>query len=226
MISGPQNWRLPESPRWLVSAGHYAEAQRVIAALEPAPFHSDVVVEQTRVILDSLEGAKARKKTDVLTRGPTQHLRRMLIGASSQIMQQIGGCNAVIYFAPVIFQEELRLERNLSLIVSPIFGAERFFADLSRLSSVVSTSLSTLWQLSYAFTSSRGLDVASSSLSDRQDKPSPCSSSWPAPALVARKHSREPLWECSCTSSSSDLPGYSFPGELETTGRRAPRSVR
>lgn len=86
---------LPESPRWLVSHGDYAEAQRVVAALEPAPFHSETVLDQTRVILDSLEGAKNRRKKDVLTNGPTQHLRRMLIGASSQIMQQIGGCNAV-----------------------------------------------------------------------------------------------------------------------------------
>ncbi|ORY86029.1 general substrate transporter [Leucosporidium creatinivorum] len=111
---------LPESPRWLVSHGDFAEAQRVVAALEPAPFHSDIVLDQTRVILDSLEGAKARRKKDVLTGGPTQHLRRMLIGASSQIMQQIGGCNAVIYFAPVIFQEQLMLDRNLSLILGGV----------------------------------------------------------------------------------------------------------
>lgn len=91
---------LPESPRWLVSHGDLAEAQRVIAALEPAPFDSEIVAAQTKVILDSLEGQKARRKSDLLTNGPTQHLRRVCIGASSQIMQQIGGCNAVIYFAP------------------------------------------------------------------------------------------------------------------------------
>lgn len=112
---------LPESPRWLVSHGDFAEAQRVVAALEPAPFDSEIVVAQTKVILDSLEGQKAIRKSDLLTNGPTQHLRRVCIGASSQIMQQIGGCNAVIYFAPVIFQENLGLDRNLALIL----GGER-----------------------------------------------------------------------------------------------------
>lgn len=103
-----------------MSHGDLAEAQRVVAALEPAPFHDPVVVSSTKVILDSLEGAPVRRKKDLLTNGPTQHLRRVLLGASSQIMQQIGGCNAVIYFAPVIFQERLGLNRNLSLILGGV----------------------------------------------------------------------------------------------------------
>ena len=188
MISGPKNMRLPESPRWLVSHGDYAEAQRVIAALEPAPFHSEVVVEQTRVILDSLEGQKSVRKADVLTSGPTQHLRRVLIGASSQIMQQIGGCNAVIYFAPVIFQEQLKLDRNLSLIVglesssSRSSNAEANLGLCPRtLSSVVSTLLFTLCPPSSLSSRLSASDDESSSSSDLPDRPSRCSSLWRAP---------------------------------------------
>jgi hypothetical protein len=33
------------------------------------------------------------KMSDMLTNGKTQHLRRVILGASSQIMQQIDGCN-------------------------------------------------------------------------------------------------------------------------------------
>lgn len=87
---------LPESPRWLVSKGHMTEAQRVIAALEPAPFNSETVILQTKIIADSLEGQTRQRKRDLITNGPTQHLRRMLIGSSSQFFQQVGGCNAVI----------------------------------------------------------------------------------------------------------------------------------
>ncbi|KAL8291441.1 hypothetical protein RQP46_002419 [Phenoliferia psychrophenolica] len=113
-------YHLPESPRWLISNGQLAEGQRVVAALEPAPFDSEEVVLQTRVILESLEGAQKQKITDLLTNGPTQHFRRAAIGASSQIFQQIGGCNAVIYFAPIIFEQNLRLTRNMSLILGGV----------------------------------------------------------------------------------------------------------
>ncbi|SCZ94792.1 BZ3500_MvSof-1268-A1-R1_Chr12-1g03661 [Microbotryum saponariae] len=111
---------LPESPRWLLANGQQEEGQRVIAALEPAPIESELFVSQTKVIIDSLEGSVQPKKKDVLNNGPTQHLRRALLGASSQIMQQIGGCNAVIYFAPVIFQQNLHLSRELSLILGGV----------------------------------------------------------------------------------------------------------
>ncbi|GAA6011496.1 hypothetical protein JCM10207_002639 [Rhodosporidiobolus poonsookiae] len=113
---------LPESPRWLVSKGHYVEAQRVIAALEPAPFNSEVVVLQTKVIADSLEGQTRQKKRDLITNGPTQHLRRMLIGSSSQFFQQVGGCNAVIYFSTPIFSEYLGLDTKLSLILGAVLS--------------------------------------------------------------------------------------------------------
>lgn len=80
---------LPESPRWLVSKGHYVEAQKVIAALEPAPFNDEVVLLQLKVINDSLEGQTRQRKRDLITNGPTQHARRMLLGASSQFFQQV-----------------------------------------------------------------------------------------------------------------------------------------
>ncbi|KDE05910.1 hypothetical protein MVLG_03723 [Microbotryum lychnidis-dioicae p1A1 Lamole] len=111
---------LPESPRWLLANGQQEEGQNVIAALEPALIESELVVSQTKVIVDSLEGSVQPRKKDVLNNGPTQHLRRALLGASSQIMQQIGGCNAVIYFAPVIFQQNLHLSRELSLILGGV----------------------------------------------------------------------------------------------------------
>ncbi|GAA5943006.1 sugar porter family MFS transporter [Sporobolomyces koalae] len=115
-------WFLPESPRWLVSKGHLREAQRVVAALEPAPYNSETVIIQTRVILDSLDGVTRASKRDLITNGPTQHLRRMLIGASSQLFQQIGGCNAVIYFSTPIFEEYLGLGRNLALILGAVLS--------------------------------------------------------------------------------------------------------
>lgn len=99
---------LPDSPRWMLSRGYEQEGRRICAALENSPLHSEKTNNHVTMIMEALNststGASKPRKRDLLTSGPTQHLRRALIGASSQVFQQIGGCNAVIYFSPVIFQ--------------------------------------------------------------------------------------------------------------------------
>ncbi|KAL8292075.1 hypothetical protein RQP46_001541 [Phenoliferia psychrophenolica] len=114
---------LPESPRWLMMEGKRVEAQVVIAALAGDTFNSEATLLQTRLISQAIDQSKAAgvsRKRDMFTNGPTQHFRRMLIGASSQFMQQIGGANAVIYFAPVIFEQNLGLPRQLALILGGV----------------------------------------------------------------------------------------------------------
>ena len=79
--------------------GKHIEAQRVIAALADDTYDSEATLLQTRLIMQSIEQSHQLgvvKKRNMFTNGPTQHFRRMLLGASSQIFQQIGGCNSVI----------------------------------------------------------------------------------------------------------------------------------
>lgn len=91
---------LPESPRYLLSTGQEAEGTRVIAALAKEQIGSDYTQQEKRIIMEALLAGKQELQIkDVLTSGPSQHFRRTAIGASSQLFQQIGGCNAIIYFA-------------------------------------------------------------------------------------------------------------------------------
>lgn len=115
---------LPESPRWyvrvyqenyqevmlnshrLLSKDLDEEGTAVIAALNGEPIDSHIVQVEKRVILDSMAatgeiGNKASYR-DLFTNGKTQHFRRMIIGASSQLMQQIGGYGLFLYFVLVI----------------------------------------------------------------------------------------------------------------------------
>ena len=92
---------LPESPRWLLLNERHAEAAEVIAALRGWEVNSKETEGQIRVIQDSIrasgfEGRKSTPFSALISNGKTQHLRRMLLGASSQLMQQVGGCNAVM----------------------------------------------------------------------------------------------------------------------------------
>lgn len=99
---------LPESPRWLLSKDRHEEGLQVIAALGGVEESSESAQLQKAVIMDSISASGQGTKTPlkvVFTNGKTQHCRRMLLGASSQLMQQIGGCNAVIYYLPILFED-------------------------------------------------------------------------------------------------------------------------
>lgn len=91
---------LPESPRWLLTRGRYEEGEAVIAALRGLEVNDRETQIQKAIIMDSIKasGYAGRKGTPlkaVFTGGKTQHFRRMMLGVSSQFMQQVGGCNAV-----------------------------------------------------------------------------------------------------------------------------------
>lgn len=108
---------LPESPRWLLTHERYEEAERVISALRGYEVDSRETALERDVIVDSIRasGGFGQKSTPVkalTTSGKTQHLRRMLLGASSQLMQQVGGCNAVIYYFPILFEQSIGQTRS------------------------------------------------------------------------------------------------------------------
>ncbi|OJJ43330.1 hypothetical protein ASPZODRAFT_154525 [Penicilliopsis zonata CBS 506.65] len=115
---------LPESPRWLFTRERYEEGETVIAALMGKEIGDHGVQLQKNIVLDSIrasgQAGKSTPLSAVFTGGKTQHFRRMLLGASSQFMQQIGGCNAVIYYLPVLFRNSLGQTYTMSMILGGV----------------------------------------------------------------------------------------------------------
>ena len=116
---------LPESPRWLLTRERYEEGETVIAALRGLEVDSKETQLQKQIILDSIRasGFAGRKGTPlkaVFTGGKTQHFRRMMLGVSSQLMQQVGGCNAVIYYFPILFENSIKQTHNMSLLLGGV----------------------------------------------------------------------------------------------------------
>ncbi|RXK41078.1 monosaccharide transporter [Tremella mesenterica] len=128
---------LPESPRWLIAHGQHAEGLRVIAALSATSVEDPLAITEKDRITDALTAQRTvltSNRRDILKSGKQQHLRRALVGASTQLFQQLGGCNAVIYFSTILFENQIGLEPRLSLVlggvlstVYAIFAMSSFF---------------------------------------------------------------------------------------------------
>ncbi|KAL3481443.1 general substrate transporter [Aspergillus californicus] len=117
-------WYLPDSPRYLISKDRIEEGEYVLAALAGCEVHDRETQIQKQLVLDSLRasGALGQKTTyrDLFTGGPTQHFRRMIVGSSSQVFQQLSGCNAVIYYLPLLLKQNLHQDNDMALLIGGI----------------------------------------------------------------------------------------------------------
>jgi hypothetical protein len=95
-----------------------------MAAVNKESLDGEKTKADIRSILDSIaieqvHGSKFRF-SDMFTGGPSQHRRRIIIGVSSQFFQQIGGCNAVIYYCPILFSSTMGMSENQSLLLGGV----------------------------------------------------------------------------------------------------------
>ncbi|KAF1851417.1 general substrate transporter [Cucurbitaria berberidis CBS 394.84] len=114
---------LPESPRWLLTHHHEEEAATILAGLNSLRRDDPEVLVQMAIIKDAVRASGGGGKVptrSLLTNGKHQHLRRTILGASSQMMQQLSGCNAVIYYFPILCQSVLGTDHNLALLLGGV----------------------------------------------------------------------------------------------------------
>ncbi|KAK0103750.1 hypothetical protein ONS95_005756 [Cadophora gregata] len=114
---------LPDSPRLLIRKGRYEDAYEVLAALEGhgATIDSPSVKTQFNIIKDVLDREHMNTYTwmQLLTgKGPSGVLRRMILGAWMQAMNQISGINVTSYYMTYVFIHALNISELRARILA------------------------------------------------------------------------------------------------------------
>ncbi|KAK6902816.1 sugar transporter [Kwoniella mangroviensis CBS 10435] len=127
-------FKLPESPRWLAAKGKYAESLAVLAALENTSVDDKKVIATFNGICDAIaaESQGGFGFKELLYNGPTQNLRRTLLGVVAQCFQQICGINLITYYLTSVLTD-LGLGPEMSRIISGVNGTCYFLTSIGAL---------------------------------------------------------------------------------------------
>jgi MFS transporter, SP family, galactose:H+ symporter len=104
---------LPESPRWLIARGQDKEALEVMQRVE----EDDLVKDEFKKIKQQLDDEE-NNKTDWRELFSKRLRQPLLIGIGIFFIQQFSGINAVIYFAPKIFEMAGFASKTVSILAT------------------------------------------------------------------------------------------------------------
>lgn len=122
VIFGIVFW-VPESPRWLISHGQEEEAFQILADIENKSIDDPTIIAQHNEIVYGVqfELEHSIRWSDLLrgrTEDGTKSVRRLLLGAGTQFMQQLGGINILSYYTPTVLIDFVGLSNSMARLLS------------------------------------------------------------------------------------------------------------
>ena len=148
---------MPSSPRWLASRGRMAEAKKVLdRTLEPALAESAL-----RDIQADLDSQKSQPHWWLAFRSRAAR-RALIITTTLAVFQQLIGINAIIYYAPRIFQKAGFVDEKAALWATLVVGLVNVVATFITIGMVDKTGRRKLliWGLAGMVTSLGVLGIA------------------------------------------------------------------
>ncbi|KAL5771230.1 hypothetical protein ACOSP7_015384 [Xanthoceras sorbifolium] len=127
---------MPESPRWLVMKGRFAEAKQVLIKISDSKEEAELrLAEMTKGASSSSKNWQGQGVWKELLFRPSQPLRRILIAAIGvNFFMQASGNDAVVYYSPEVFRDAGISSKKQLVGVTVIMGiAKTFFVLISAL---------------------------------------------------------------------------------------------
>jgi MFS family permease len=142
---------MPQSPRWLVDKDREEEALQVISRIRELPAdHEKVTFEFMEIKAQHMFEQQTKREMfpqyfnsdgsvkSSLMLGLQEYLtlfrsplrKRTLIAVFTMVIQQCTGINAILYFAPFIFQEIGLVGNTISLLATGVAGVVLFLATI------------------------------------------------------------------------------------------------
>jgi len=114
---------LPESPRWLISKGETPKALKILEKIHGI----DIAKEEIKDIENSTSSKTKQLSFKDIFKGKIRKI--VLLGVMLAVFQQIVGINAVISYAPIIF-EKIGMSGHIALLQSVLIGIVNFLATI------------------------------------------------------------------------------------------------
>ncbi|KOC15393.1 hypothetical protein AFLA70_25g005871 [Aspergillus flavus AF70] len=118
---------LPESPRWLMQKGYEKEAIEILSCIEDKPIDDPYVVAQKNEIEYTIyyERDNAIRWDDILLCRKTdstdsKSLRRLILGAGTQFMQQFECINIMSYYLPTVLMKFVGLSDSMVRLLTAV----------------------------------------------------------------------------------------------------------
>ena len=112
---------LAESPRWLCLRDRQQEAEAMLSRMVAKPIDDPEVQDLLHVMVTTIARERADGQItwrEMFHNGSQQTFRRILLGAGTSFMQQMGGVNVVAYYLPVVLERSFGFTPRISLILS------------------------------------------------------------------------------------------------------------